>query len=134
MLTAALVFPSIAALAGEADDLQRAIDVARQGAKDLANLDELKAAREDLALLDVWLRSAWTLRSEEKYNEVRVVLDRCQAQADMIRETIVASKISLEAAQKEGELKALRDEIARTKQAINAAMAKKASLEGKGRS
>lgn len=119
------------ALAGEADDLQRMIDAAKQAASDLERLDDLKAAREDVTLLRVWLDSAWRLRSDQKYDDVRVVLDRCQAQGDMIRQKIQAAKVTGEAARKEEELRRLRDQIARTKEAIQAATLQKAALEAK---
>jgi hypothetical protein len=125
-----LGFSSIAA-AGEADDLQRMIDAARTGANDLERLDEQKAVREEVTLLRVWLDTAWRLRSEQKYDEVRVVLDRCQAQGDMIRQKIIAVKASSEAARKEEELRRVRERIAKTKEAIHAATLQKAALEGK---
>ena len=118
------------ARAGEADDLQRMIDVGKTVADDLERLDDQKAAREELTLLRVWLNSAWTLRSDQRYDEVRVVLDRTQAQGDMIRQQITAAKLSRDAAQKEAELAKLRDDIAKTKQAIQAATLQKAALEG----
>ena len=130
LLGASLAFSSVA-LAGEADDLQRMIDTARQGANDLERLDELKASREDLTLLRVWLDAAWRLRSEEKYDEVRVVLDRCQAQGDMIRQRIAAAKLTLEATKKEDEVKRLQSLIAKTKEAIQTATLQKAALDGR---
>ncbi len=119
--------------AGEADDLQRMIEVGRQGAKDLERLDVERAVREDLTLLGVWFDAAWRLRSEQRYDDVRVVLDRCQAQAEMIREKITASKLLVEATQKQAEAQRVRDEIARTRQALQAAILKKASLEGRAK-
>jgi hypothetical protein len=116
--------------AGEADDLQRMIDVGKTVADDLERLDDQKAARVELTLLRVWLNTAWTLRSDQRYDEVRVVLDRTQAQGDMIRQQITAAKLSRDAAQKEAELAKLRDDIAKTKQAIQAATLQKAALEG----
>lgn len=130
LLGATLAFSSVAR-AGEADDLQRMIDSARQGANDLERLDDQKAVREDLTLLRVWLDTAWRLRSEEKYDEVRVVLDRCQAQGDMIRQRIAAAKLTLEATKKEEEVKRLRAQIAKTKEAIQAATLQKAALDGR---
>lgn len=123
-------FPSVAR-AGEADDLQRMIDTARQTVNDLESLDDQKIAREDTTLMRVWIDTAWRLRSDQKYDEVRVVLDRVQAQRDMIREKITAGKLSAEAARKEGEVKRLRDRIAKTKEAIQQATLQKAALEGK---
>ena len=119
------------ARAGEADDLQRMIDTAKQAANDLERLDEQKAVREEITLLRVWLDAAWRLRSDQKYDEVSVVLDRCQAQGDMIRQKIVAAKASAEAGRKEEEVKQLRERIAKAKEAIQAATLQKAALDGR---
>jgi hypothetical protein len=132
-VAAALLATAPLAVAGEADDLQRMIDVARQGGKDLERLDDRQAVRDELTLLNVWLDSAWKLRSEQKYDEVRVVLDRVQAQADMIRQKITAAQLDNEANQKEAELKRLRDEIAKTRASLQAATVQKAALEGRAK-
>jgi hypothetical protein len=129
LLALAVLGPARLALAGEADDLQRMIDGARQGQKDLERLDELGAVRDELTLMGVWLDRAWTLRSQQKYDEVRVVLDRVQAQGDMIRQKITAAQLNRDAAQKEAEVRRLRDEIAKTKAALQAATVQKAALE-----
>jgi hypothetical protein len=121
------------ARAGEADDLQRMIEVARQGAKDLERLDDQGAVRDETTLLNVWLDQAWGLRAQQKYDEVRVVLDRVQAQAEMIHEKINAAQLVREAAKKEAELRRVRDEIAKTREALSAAAVQKAALEGKGK-
>ena len=126
--TLSAIAPS--AFAGEADDLQRMIDVARQGGKDLEHLDDRQAVRDELTLLTVWLDSAWRLRSEQKYDAVRVVLDRVQAQSDMIRQKITAAQLSREAEVKEAELKRLHEEIAKTRAALQAATVQRATLEG----
>jgi predicted nucleic acid-binding Zn-ribbon protein len=119
------------ALAGEADDLQRMIEVARQGAKDLERLDAPGAVRDEVTTLNIWLDNAWKLRAQQKYDEVRVVMDRVQAQGEMIHEKITASQLSRDAAAKEGELKRVRAEIARTREAMQAAAVQKAALEGR---
>jgi hypothetical protein len=119
------------ARAGEADDLQRMIDAARTGANDLERLDDQKAVREEITLMRVWLDTAWRLRSDQKYDEVRVVLDRTQAQGDMIRQKIISVRASSEAARKEEEVRTLRAKIAKTKEAIQAATLQKAALGGK---
>jgi hypothetical protein len=132
LLGLALVLtPGPAARAGEADDLQRMIEVARQGADYLTRLDEHQAVRDELALLDEWLKGAWRLRAQQKYDEVRVVLDRVQAQSDMIREKITAAQLDHEASKREAELRRIRDEIAKTKQALQTATLQKAALEGR---
>jgi hypothetical protein len=119
------------AFAGEADDLQRMIDGSRQRAKDLEGLDDQRAAREELAILRVWLDEAWTLRSDQKYDEVRLVLDRCDAQSEMIREKIKGAAMSAEAATKEAQLAKLRKEMAATREALRQAQIQKAALQGK---
>ena len=124
-----LGFSSIA-LAGEADDLQRMIDTAKEATNDLERTDDLKAAREEITLHRVWIDTAWRLRSDQKYDEVRVVLDRCQAQRDMIRQKIFAAKAVAEANRKETEVRRVREKIAKTKEAIQAATLQKAALGG----
>lgn len=118
------------AVAGEADDLQRMIDTAKEATNDLERTDDLKAAREDITLHRVWIDTAWRLRSDQKYDEVRVVLDRCQAQRDMIRQKIFASKAVAEADRKEAHVREMRDKIAKIKAAIQAATLQKAALGG----
>src|SRR4051794_30930170 len=110
--------PAADVRAGEADDLQRMIEVARQGAKDIERLDDQGAVRDEVTLLNVWLNQAWQLRAQQKYDDVRVVLDRVQAQGEMIHEKINAAQLSHQAMVKEAELKRIRDEIARTKEAL----------------
>jgi hypothetical protein len=119
------------ARAGEADDLQRMIDSAKQAANDLERLDDQKSVREEITLLRVWLDSAWRMRSEQKYDEVRVVLDRCQAQGDMIRQKILAAKAITEATRKEDYVRQLRERVTKTRDAIQAATLQKAALEGR---
>jgi site-specific recombinase len=131
ILGAVVLLGSSIAVAGEADDLQRMIDTAKQAANDLERLDEQKAVREDITMMRSWLDTAWRLRSDQKYDEVRVVLDRCQAQAEMIRQKTLAAKLSAEAARKEDEVRKARDRIAKTKQAIQDATLQKAGLEAR---
>jgi hypothetical protein len=127
---ASLSIPALAR-AGEADDLQRIIEDGRQTANDLERLDEQKAVGTELTFLRTWLDRAWSLRSQEKYDAVRVVTDRCKAQADMIREKITASKLAAQADQKEAEVVRARATLERTKKALEAAKIQKYRLEGK---
>jgi site-specific recombinase len=130
LLLASLSIPALAR-AGEADDLQRIIEDNRQTANDLERLDEQKAAGTELTFLRTWLDRAWNLRSQEKYDEVRVITDRCKAQADMIREKITAAKLGAQAAQKETEVARKRATLDRTKKALEAARVQKIRLGGK---
>jgi hypothetical protein len=130
LLLVALSLPSLAR-AGEADDLQRIIEDKRQTATDLDRLDDQKVAGTDVTVLRMWLDTAWTLRSQEKYDEVRVVVDRCKAQADMIREKITAAKLDAVAKQKEADVARARATLERTKKALENAKVQKIRLGGK---
>ena len=78
-----------------------------------------------------WLDNAWTLRSQEKYDDVRIVLDRCEAQANMVRQRLTAAKLSAQAATKEGEVNRAKSQLSRTKKALENAKIQKARMEGK---
>jgi hypothetical protein len=130
LLLATLSIPALAR-AGEADDLQRIIEDNRQTANDLERLDDQKAVGTELTFLRTWLDRASNLRGQEKYDEVRVVTDRCKAQADMIREKITAARLGAQAAQKEAEVAHKRDTLARTKKALENAKVQKIRLGGK---
>jgi hypothetical protein len=121
----------VLARAGEADDLQRQIDYLKQTTNDLERQDDQKAVSSDIMMMRSWLDNSWTLRSQEKYDEVRIILDRCEAQANMVRQRLTAAKLSAQAAAKEDEVKRARGQLARTKKALENAKIQKARLEGK---
>ena len=121
----------IMARAGEADDLQRQIDYLKQTTSDLERQDDQKAVSTDITMMRSWLDNAWTLRSQEKYEEVRIVLDRCDAQANMVRQRLTAAKLAAQASAKEDEVKRAKTQLARTKKALENAKIQKAQLEGK---
>ena len=81
------------AAAGEEDDLQRQIETQRSGVNDLDRLDDLRATTDEITMLKTWLDEAWNLRSEHEYYQVREVLDRCIAQAELVRQKISAAKL-----------------------------------------
>lgn len=128
-----LAFMTVPALAraGEADDLQRQIDYLKQTTNDLERQDDQKAVSTDVTMMRSWLDNAWTLRSQEKYDEVRIVLDRCEAQANMVRQRLTASKLAAQAAAKEDEVTRAKAQLARTKKALENAKIQKARMEGK---
>ena len=130
LFLAGLAVP-VMARAGEADDLQRQIDYLKQTTNDLERQDDQKAVTTDLTMMRAWLDNAWTLRSQEKYDEVRIALDRCEAQANMVRQRLNAAKLAAQATAKEDEVKRARSQLARTKKALENAKIQKARLEGK---
>jgi hypothetical protein len=130
LFLAFLVVP-VLARAGEADDLQRQIDYLKQTTNDLERQDDQKAVTTEVTMMRSWLDHAWTLRSQEKYDEVRIVLDRCEAQANMVRQLLTASKLKAQATVKEDEVKRAHERLGRTKKALENAKIQKARLEGK---
>jgi len=125
-----LAMPALAR-AGEADDLQRQIDYLKQTTTDLERQDDQKAVTTDITMMRSWLDNAWTLRSQEKYDEVRILLDRCNAQANMVRQRLVAVKLAAQATAKEDDVKRAKSQLARSKKALENAKLQKARLEGK---
>jgi predicted site-specific integrase-resolvase len=121
----------VMARAGEADDLQRQIDYLKQTTTDLERQDDQKSVASDIMMMRSWLDNAWTLRSQEKYDEVRIILDRCEAQANMVRQLLTAAKLSAQAAAKEDDVKRAHNQLVRTKKAVENAKIQKARLEGK---
>lgn len=118
------------ARAGEEDDLQRQIDTQRAGLSDLDRLDDLRSSTDETTLLRSWLDEAWNLRSKHEYDEVREVLDRCIAQAELIRQKISAAKLRAQVQKREAALDEVRTKIANTKKALQEMTIKKKALEG----
>ena len=118
------------ARAGEEDDLQRQIDTQRSGLSDLDRLDDLRSATDEMTLLRSWLDEAWNLRSKHEYDQVREVLDRCIAQAELIRQKISAAKLRTQLQKRESTLDELHTKIQTTKKALQEMTIKKRTLEG----
>jgi hypothetical protein len=118
-----------AARAGEEDDLQRQIETQRGGVSDIERLDELHAASDEIALLKAWLDEAWALRAKHEYDQVREVLDRALAQAELIRQKISASKLRAQADKRETALQETRRKIDQARKALADTTIKKKALE-----
>jgi hypothetical protein len=116
--------------AGEEDDLQRQIDTQRSGVNDLDRLDDLRATTEEITMLKTWLDEAWSLRSKHEYDQVREVLDRCLAQAELIRQKINAAKLRAQVQKREATVADLRAKIDRTRKSLLDTTVKKKALEG----
>jgi len=121
---------SLPAHAGEEDDLQSRIETQRSGVADLEKMDDLKAVPDEITLLRAWLDEAWSLRSKHEYDQVREVLDRATAQAELIRAKITASKLRAQAQKHETAVTDLKARIAKTRKALTDTMTKKKVLEG----
>jgi hypothetical protein len=127
-LSVCLLSPGTAA-AGEEDDLQRQIETQRSGVSDLDRLDDLRATTEEITMLKTWLDEAWSLRSKHEYDQVREVLDRCLAQAELVRQKISAAKLRVQAQKREATVAELRAKIALTRKTLQETQVKKKALE-----
>lgn len=117
------------AVAGEEDDLQRQIETQRTGLSDLDRLDEARTTTEEITMLRSWLDEAWTLRSKHEYDLVREVLDRCLAQAELIRQKIAAAKLRLQVQKRDAVVGELRAKIKTIRKALEDTTVKKKALE-----
>jgi hypothetical protein len=125
----ATIAPVNRARADEEDDIQRQIETQKAGVSDLEHLDARHAAQPDLQRLRDWLAEAWDLRNKHEPDEAREVLDRCGAQADLIRQIISAAQAKSDVASKEAQLQKTRDALTEKKKALLDAQAKKKALE-----
>lgn len=127
---ALLVLVGAQAFAGqEAEDLKRQIESQRAAVSDLERLDDRHMVTDEITLLKSWLDEAWQQYSKEEWKRVREVVDRCIAQAELIRDKITAAKMTAYAHEREGAVKATRDKIERTKKALLDAQSTKKALE-----
>ena len=113
----------------EADDLKRQIDTQRAGVGDLERLDAQKVATEELTLLRSWLDEATNQLQKDELDKTREVIDRCLAQAELIRQKTSAGRLSAQAEQRETALKRSKDKVQKTKEAIQQATINKKALE-----
>jgi chemotaxis protein histidine kinase CheA len=113
----------------EMDDLRRQIETQRSGVGDLERLDSSHVATEELTLLKAWLDEASTQLTKEELDKTREVVDRCLAQAELIRQKTSAGRLSAQATDRETALKRSRDKVQKTKEAIQIATVNKKALE-----
>lgn len=115
----------------EADDLQLMIERERRGLQDLRRLDEQRACDADIKTLESWLNEAWKLRGEEDYEAAKVVLERVDAQKDMVREKIAAARLKAEASKLEADVAVARKRIKALKAELAELSKKKAGMSEK---
>jgi hypothetical protein len=113
----------------EAEDLKRQIESQRAAVSDLDRLDDRHLVTDEITLLKSWLDEAWSQYSKEEWKRVREVVDRCIAQAELIRDKITAAKMSAYASDREGAVRATRDKVERTKKQLLEAQATKKAME-----
>jgi hypothetical protein len=126
--TLGVASPAFASKA-EANDLRRQIDSQRSAVADLERLDDTHRTAGETALLREWLDEADAQHAKEEWDKVRLVLDRCIAQAEFIRQKTVAAKLTAQAEERERAAKASRDKLDRTKRELADAQVNKKALE-----
>ena len=126
ILLCSIALLCIAAGAAYADskDLKREIKAQQSAANDLLALDTHKAVADEIALLRTWLDEA-----ANQTERAREVLDRCLAQADLIRLKIAVSKITARAAAAERAALEAKDKVKTTQKALEDAIVKKKAME-----
>lgn len=115
--------------ADEEDDIQRQIDAQKAGVPDLELLDRQHAAASDIQRLRDWLGQAWDLRNKHEPDEAREVLERCMAQAELVRQIITSAQFKAQVADREAKLDRTKAEIEKKKKALQEAQIKKKSME-----
>jgi hypothetical protein len=120
------------AWADEEDDIQRQIDVQKSGVADLEHLDRQHAATSEIQRLRDWLGQAWDLRNKHEPDDAREVLERCVAQAELVRQVITAAQLKTQVADREAKLAATKSETEKKKKALLDAQVRKRALEQPG--
>ena len=128
-LALATLTPGSAAWADEEDDIQRQIDAQKAGVPDLEHLDRSHAADSEIQRLRDWLGAAWDLRNKHETDEARNVLERCMAQAELVRQVISAAQLKAQVAERENKLDHTKAEIEKKKKALQETQIKKRSME-----
>ena len=113
----------------EAEDLKRQIESQRAAVSDLERLDERHLVTDEITLLRSWLDEAWNEYSKEEWKRVREVVDRCIAQAELIRNKITAAKMTAYASDREAAVRAMHEKVERTKRQLIEAQATKKAME-----
>jgi hypothetical protein len=113
----------------EVQDLQRQVETQKAGVGDLERLDIVHLATAELTLLRSWLDEATNQLTAEKLDRAREVIDRCLAQAELIRQKTLAGRMTAQAVERETALKRSKDRVQKTREAIQQATINKKALE-----
>ena len=96
---------------------------------DLERLDDRHLVTDEITLLKSWLDEAWQQYSKEEWKNVREVVDRCIAQAELIRQKITAGKMTAYANDREAAVQGDARQDRATKKALLDAQSTKKALE-----
>src|SRR3569623_3059269 len=118
------------AWADEEDDILRQIDVQKSGVADLEHLDRQHAATSEIQRLRDWLGQACDLRNKHEPDDAREVLERCVAQAELVRLVITTAPLKAQVSDREAKLASTKAETEKKKKALLDAQVKKRALDG----
>jgi hypothetical protein len=110
-------------------DLEREIKAQQSAANDLANLDSGRLVQDEITLLRTWLDESATRLSKDQGARAREALDRCVAQADLIRVKLATAKLKADAAAREQAARDTREKVKKTQKALEDAIVKKKAME-----
>jgi hypothetical protein len=130
-VTLVVLIGSAGAARADKADLQRDIDGQSAAARDLGALDKRGAAADDRRTLAAWLDEAGQRLQAGNLELVRHILDRCVAQAELVRQVIGAGKLEDEVADRRKALTVSEQRLEDTRKKIAAAKARRAELEAK---
>src|SRR4051812_309658 len=99
----------------EGEDPKREIVLQSAGVSGLPRHHDRGMVTDEITNLRSWLDEAWAQYSKEEYKRVREVVDRCIAQAELIRQKITAGKMTAYANERDGQVRATREKIERTR-------------------
>jgi hypothetical protein len=113
----------------EASDLRRQIDSQRAAVVDLERLDETHKTQGETTLLRAWLDEADAQHAHEQWDKVRLTLDRCIAQSELIRQKTLSARLGAQADDRERAARASKDRLEKTKHDLVDATTTKKALE-----
>ncbi len=113
----------------EAADLKRQIETQQAGIVDLQRLDAHRAVEDEITRLRSWLDEAFSQHAQAKWDHVRELIDRCLAQAELIRQKINVAQLSAQLSLKTAELKQTRERLQSTRASLEQATIQKKAME-----
>jgi len=129
ILSVVVLLHAAGARAGNSNDIQREIKAQQSAANDLTALDTNRQVQDEIALLKTWLDEAWDKQAKDQGGRAREALDRCLAQADLIRQKLMAAKAKADADAHEKAARDARERVKKTQKALDDANVKKKAME-----
>jgi hypothetical protein len=111
-----------------ADETEREITLQRQVAADLTGMDARHVVADEIAILRAWIDEAAKKLSNGEADRAHEALDRCTAQAELVRQKLETAKVVARAVEKEKAAQDAREKLKHDKKALEDALARKKTL------